>query len=350
MIRAFNFDLELIEPFAIARSTRSQSHNVIVNVDGGWGESAPIPFYGEDVASVGTFMDCVNATTLPDLDDIAEVEAVVERTASAAGHTSIQAAKAAIDIALYDRLAKKRGVRVCEMIGSPSASAEMVTSFTIGISSVDDMLRKVDAARHYRVLKIKLGRDLGHDLDVMKAIRRSVGDKTLRVDANCGWTLAEAQRALPVLADLGVEFVEQPLERGALADLGELKKQAPLPLFVDEDCVTAADLPALAGVADGVNIKLMKSGGISEARRMVALARSLGLRTMLGCMIESSVAITAAAHLGQQVDYLDLDGNLLVSNDPFDGARCDPAGVLTLREIPGLGVTLRPEYESHFAC
>jgi L-alanine-DL-glutamate epimerase-like enolase superfamily enzyme len=145
------------------------------------------------------------------------------------------------------------------------------------------------------------------------------------------------------MADLGVEYVEQPLYKGSHEALRELKKSAPLPIFVDEDSMINADIPKLAGAVDGINIKLMKSGGLVEARRMIATARAFDFKIMIGCMIETAVAITAAAHLGPHCDYLDLDGNLLVSNDPFTGSTCDTDGTIHLPSATGLGVEPRPE-------
>lgn len=176
----------------------------------------------------------------------------------------------------------------------------------------------------------------------MKQIRKAVGDKVLRVDANGGWTLDDAKKALPVMADLGVEYVEQPLYKGSLDELRELKKNAPVPLFVDEDSMINADLPKLVGAVDGINIKLMKTGGIVEARRMIATARAYDFQIMIGCMIETGIAISAAAHLAPFCDNIDLDGNILISNDPVTGVTCESDGSFTLNDKPGLGVEVKP--------
>lgn len=333
-IRQTTFQLKLVNPFGIARNTRTVNDIVLVRIEDGWGEASPIKFYDEDVDTVAEIIGNIAAMDLPDLDYVEDIMDAIE--AAIPGN---QAAKAAVDIALHDRLARKLGVPLYKMFGR-SPAKKMVTSFTIGIDTMEEMLRKVDDAKNYAILKIKLGRDLHHDLEVMRAIRKAVGDKTLRVDANGGWTLEEATEALSVLADLGVEYVEQPLYKGSHAELRELKKTAPLPIFVDEDSMTNADLPLLVGAVDGINIKLMKSGGLVEARRMVATARAHGFQVMLGCMIESGCAIAAAAHLAPHCDYLDLDGNLLISNDPFTGVTCDADGTLHLPDTPGLGITL----------
>ncbi len=336
-IRQTPFQLKLVNPFGISRNTRTVSDVVLVRIDEGWGEAAPVKFYNEDIGTVAETLNRINGLDLPDLDYLEDVADAID--AAIPGN---QSAKAAVDIALHDRLARRLGVPLHKLFGR-SPDKKMITSFTIGIDTTEEMLRKVDDAKNYAILKIKLGRDLHHDLEVMREIRNAVGDKTVRVDANGGWTLEQAKEALPVLSDLGVEYVEQPLYKGNHAELRELKKTAPLPIFVDEDSMVNADLPLLVGAVDGINIKLMKSGGLVEARRMVATAQAHGFQIMLGCMIESGCAIAAAAHLAPHCEFLDLDGNLLISNDPFTGVTCDPDGTLHLPDGPGLGITLKDD-------
>lgn len=338
-IRHTTFQLNLINPFGISRETRTVSNIVIVRIDDGWGEAMGVKFYHESIDTAREALEKIAKLELPDPDYIEDVMDAIDKAVP--GNNSV---KAAIDMALHDRFAKKLGVPLYELLGR-SSKRKMVTSFTIGIDTRDEMLRKVEDARDYQILKIKLGRDLDQDLEVMKAIRNAAPDKTIRVDANGGWNLDQAKRALPVLADLGVEYVEQPLFKGELAQLRELKKTAPLPIFVDEDSVVNADIPLLAGAVDGINIKLMKSGGLAEAKRMVATARAFGFQVMLGCMIESGCAIAAAAHLAPHCDYLDLDGNLLVSNDPFIGVTTDADGTIHLPDGPGLGISLKSGVE-----
>lgn len=342
-MKIYHYSLNLIDPFGIARMTRTTMDVVLTNVDGGWGEAAPIKFYDEDVQTVEAVLRRIDGMPFPDLDCFEDIERTV-----ASMVTGNQSAKAAFDIALHDRFARKLGVPLYKLFGV-SPEGNFVTSFTIGIDTTEVMLQKVEKAKNYDILKIKLGKDMEQDLAVMREIRKAVPGTTLRVDANGGWSLEQARRALSVMADLGVEYVEQPLYKGSHEELRALKKNAPLPIFVDEDSMIAADLPKLDGAVDGINIKLMKSGGIGEARRMIALARSMGLQIMIGCMIETSVAITAAAHLAPFADYLDLDGNLLVSNDPFAGVTCEPNGRLHLPNGPGLGVEIRPEHRAKFA-
>lgn len=349
------YTLKLINPFGIARSTKSESPVVLTSIDGGYGESAPIRFYGEDVASVENALQRLAEADLPgDLDHIEDVTDALDRIFpfDPVTRTGNQAAKTAVDLALHDRLGKKLGVPLHVLFGrAPEPDRPYYTSFTIGLDTIEEMLRKVEEAKNYAILKIKLGRDVEHDIAVMTEIRKAVGEgKTLRVDANAGWSLEDARKAVPVLADLGVEYVEQPLAKGNLEELRLLKKECPLPIYVDEDSILAADLPRLNGIVDGINIKLMKTGGLVEARRMVALARIFGFKVMIGCMIETGVAITAAAHLAPYADNLDLDGNLLISNDPFTGVKCDADGRLHLPQEPGIGVTLKPEYAEELSA
>ncbi len=351
VIKTHLYKLEMIDPFGISRGTQSTQNTMLVQVDGGWGEAACSHYYRENADDIARAMEVADraieqyasgdASRLDFIDDVEEtvwsaIDAMPER-ASHPHKTFRGATKAAIDMALFDRLGKQLEMPLYRLFGRKPVGP-LTTSFTIGLDTPEVMLRKVDTARAYSILKIKLGRELKFDLDIMREIRREAGDKVLRVDANGGWSLDEARQAMPVLADLGVEYVEQPLEKGEIAALRELKKNAPLPIFVDEDSMTSADLPGLVGAVDGINIKLMKSGGLVEARRMLALARVYDMRVMIGCMIETSVAITAAAHLAAYADNLDLDGNLLVKNDPFTGVLCAADGTLTLPDKPGLGV------------
>lgn len=354
-VRHLPYVLDLINPFGIARSTKSRSDVVLVRLDGGWGEAAPVSFYGESAATVAAAIDRAAAEVFRDGADLNHIEDISEALdrllpLDPVTRTGNQCAKAALDIALHDRLGRRLGVPLHVLFGrAPRADTRYMTSFTIGIDTMETMMRKVDEAGAYAILKIKLGADLDHDLKVMKAIRAAAPGKTLRVDANAGYTLDQARTALPALADLGVEYVEQPLAKGNIDGMRALKKDSPLPLFVDEDSMTSADLPRLDGAVDGINIKLMKSGGLVEARRMIAMARAYGFQIMIGCMIETNVAITAAAHLAPFADHLDLDGNLLISNDPFTGATCDPDGRIRLPDGPGLGVAVKPEYAEAMA-
>jgi L-alanine-DL-glutamate epimerase-like enolase superfamily enzyme len=211
------------------------------------------------------------------------------------------------------------------------------STFTIGIDTAEKIREKVLEAEQYPILKIKLGSD--RDLEILKTIR-SETDKELRVDANTGWNVKQAIRMLPVLEEFGVTVLEQPLPPGDLDGLAAVRRASRIPLIADESCLVAADIPKLVGVVDGINIKLAKCGSLREALRMIAIARAHHMMVMVGCMIESSIAITAAAHLTPLVDIVDLDGAALLSNDPFNGATID-GGQVRLPSGPGLGLSCR---------
>lgn len=337
-------DLQLKNPFGIARSTVSVREVVLVKLGEGRGEASPNPFYGEDRPLVLDALQQWGDRFLPSQsEDLLALEDILDRLEKAFPSPHLQCAKAAIDMALHDNLARRLGLPLWKLFGrSPKNHAPLITSFTIGIDEPEVMIRKAEEAAQFQILKIKIGRNPDNDLVVMKELRRLFPEKVLRVDANAGYTLDQARQVARVLADLGVEYLEQPLAKGNLTELEILHRDCPLPLYVDEDSVVASDIPKLVGKVDGVNIKLMKSGGLAEARRMVALARTFGLKIMLGCMIESSVGIAAAASLALHVDNLDLDGSLLIENDPFDGLEISQDGTLTLPEGPGLGLCLKP--------
>lgn len=326
-------DLVLRHTFRIARGASDVRHNLLVELrDGdrlGRGEAAPILRYGEDRASATAAVQGMSAR----LGDPRHFSHAVAR-AAAMGQRSAQAA---LDIALHDLAAQRFGVPLFEMLGLDPGEAPL-TSFTIGMDTPDVVVAKVREAGDYPILKVKMGSD--DDREMLTAVRDAT-DRPLRVDANEGWTPEGALERIEWLARLGVEFVEQPLPANRLEQTRALRRRSPLPFFADESVHTAADIPALVGAFDGINIKLMKCGGIAEALRMIAVARAHGLKVMLGCMIESSVGITAAAHLSPLVDAADLDGNLLVENDPFEGVLVHE-GRIVLPERAGLGVVERP--------
>jgi len=244
------------------------------------------------------------------------------------------AAKAALDIAIMDWVGQKLGVPLYRYFGLDPSDAP-ITTFSIGIDTPEITRQKVREAEPFPVLKIKVGLDT--DEATIAAVR-SVTNKPLRVDANEGWKdKEEAVRKINWLAGQGVEFVEQPMPAAMLEETRWVRERVHLPLIADEACQHASDIPKLVGIFDGVNVKLDKSGGILEAFKMLQMARALGLKTMLGCMISSSVSVTAAAHLSPLVDYADLDGNLLIANDPFRGVQVKD-GRLLLPDLPGLGL------------
>lgn len=335
-LTAHTLDLTLTTPFRISRSVQTLAHNVQtrIDVDGveGIGEAAPSGFYGERRESVFMALSDFGEHIEADPSLIEDIVASMDRRLR--GNA---AAKASVDMALYDLMGKRLGAPVYQLLGlNPERTP--VTSFTIGIDEPAEMARKAaEAAKIYPILKIKVGTD--HDLDIVRAIREAT-DATLRVDANAAWTPKQAIRVIRELEPYNIEFVEQPLPPTDIEGLRFVREHVDLPIIADESCVTETDIPGLVGAVDGINIKLMKCGGIHHALRMIHTARAHHLKVMLGCMVESSLSITAAAHISPLVDYADLDGNLLVSDDPFEGVRVEQ-GKLVLPERAGLGVRPR---------
>ena len=297
----------------------------------GHGEGAPIVRYDESAASAHKAVESVR-DLLASADPWKFDKVMVEVAQRVRGE---YAGKAAIDIALLDWVGQKLGVPLYRYFGLDPKDAP-VTTFSIGIDTPEITKQKVREAAAFPILKVKVG--LETDEATINAIR-SVTDKPLRVDANEGWKDREvAVRKIEWLATKGVEFVEQPMAADRLDDLRWVKQRVSLPLIGDESAQHAGDIPKLVGIFDGINVKLDKAGGILEAYREIQIAKALGFKTMLGCMVSTSVSVTAAAHLSPLVDYADLDGNLLISNDPFSGVKVRD-GKLILPDRPGLGLT-----------
>jgi L-Ala-D/L-Glu epimerase / N-acetyl-D-glutamate racemase len=324
--------LHLAELFVIARESQLTADVVQVAIthDGavGRGEAAPIDRYDETAASALAFVDAHGHLVG---DDPFALEEVGARLAEVPGE---QAAKAALDAALHDLQGKLLRAPVWRLLGLPRAGPP--TSWTIWLGDPDDMARRAEeAARRFRRLKLKLGGGDGLDVERVRAVRART-ELPLMVDVNEWWTVDEALDAIPRLAALGVEYVEQPLRAG---DEGGrvLRARSPLPIYVDEDCHTLADVASCAEIAHGVNIKLAKSGGIREAVRMAHAARALGLGVMLGCMIESGLGIAAGCCVAPLCDHVDLDGNLLLAEDPCPGVAFVD-GIQLPSEEAGLGV------------
>ena len=327
--------LQLAETFVIARDATDHADVVYVAVSHegvtGFGEAAPIERYGESVESAKAFVDDHS-----DLlgDDPFALEEIEERLATASGE---QSAKAALDAALHDLQGKLLGLPVFRLLGLPRAGPP--TSWTVWLGDPDGMARRAEAAAStYRRLKLKLGGGDGLDVERVRAVR-GVTDLPLQVDVNEWWSLDEALDALPQLGELGVEYCEQPLRAG---DEGGrlLKERSPIAIYVDEDCHTLADVATCAEVAHGINIKLAKSGGIREAIRMAHAARALRLGVMLGCMLESGLGIAAGCCVAPLCDHVDLDGNLLLLDDPCPGVELVDGVQLPSLE-PGLGISVR---------
>lgn len=329
-------ELETAHPFGIARGTQSSYRVVWVRLtddDGveGWGEADPSSYYGETADTVVAALKRL-APLLPE-DPFALEEAEGRLAASLKGNA---AARVALSAALHDLVGKRLGVPLWKLWGLDPAKAP-ASSFTIGIDAPDVIKAKVREASPYGILKIKVGTP--DDERILRAVRE-VTDKPIRVDANCGWTAKQAIARLPLLREMGVELIEQPLPPEDLDGLAQVRRASPLPIIADESCRTAADIPRLAGAVDGINIKLAKCGSLREALRMIAVARAHSMMVMVGCMIETSLGITAAAHFTPLVDVVDLDGAALLKRDPFTGASI-ASGRVTLPTGPGLGVTKR---------
>lgn len=297
----------------------------------GIGEGAPIVRYKEDAKSAQAMIEKVRSY----------VESADPWTFEKIMRTVVQrvegehAGKAALDIALLDWAGKKLGVPIYRMLGLDPKDAP-ITTFSIGVDDPSMTRQKVEEAKDFPVLKIKMG--VGKDEATLKAIRE-VTDKRLRIDANEGWqTKEEALAKIKWLEQDGrIDFVEQPMRADQVEETRWVKERVQMPILADEACTDAKQIPLLATAYSGLNVKLDKAGGIQEAHRWIAIAKALGMKTMLGCMISSSVSVTAAAHLSPLVDYADLDGNLLISNDPFHGVRVQK-GQLILPTGPGLGL------------
>jgi L-alanine-DL-glutamate epimerase-like enolase superfamily enzyme len=313
-VRAEIVRLELATTFVISRESQDWADVVHVTVTHGGvegkGEAAPIERYGETAASALDFVERHGHLVG---DDPFALEEVGDRLAALDGE---QAAKSALDAALHDLQGKLLGQPVNRLLGLPRRGPP--TSWTVWLGDPDDMARRAaEAAPRFRRLKLKLGGGDGLDVERVRAVRAAT-DRPLQVDVNEWWTVDEALEAVGELAALGVQYVEQPLREG---DPGgaELRRRSPLPVYVDEDCHTLADVAACREIAHGVNIKLAKSGGIREAVRMAHAARALGLGVMVGCMVESGLGIAAGCAVAPLCDHVDLDGNLLLARDPVPG-------------------------------
>jgi L-alanine-DL-glutamate epimerase-like enolase superfamily enzyme len=349
-----SFDLHLAHRWAIARdllpgSTAGVEYCPVVIlrlIDShgcmGLGEASPSERYGENVDSVLTFLQQVDPRRISP-DDLPGSLAYLDSITDGQ-----HAAKCAVDLALHDLAARRAGLPVHDFLGLGFTEGRHLTSFSIGIDNPNQVREKVLAAAQYPVLKFKLGST--HDRENLRALRDAAPDKTIRVDANEAWkTAPEALRQIEWLARDGqIEFVEQPMPAKAdPRDRAWLKARSPLPLMADESYRSVFDLSRCVDGFHAVNVKLIKTGGLAAAHEALLAARQAGLKTMLGCMIETSVLITAAAHLAALTDYLDLDGHLLVDNDPYEGVTArsgrvsfahapDPIGLrVRARAVPG---------------
>lgn len=324
--------LQLANPWKIASSEGSSNHTVVIfeltddNGTVGLGEAAPASTYRETANGVMDFCHSLDAAKL----SFKDVPGTMKWLDALPGIPA--AARCGLNIALVDGAAKRAGKPIYDFLNLGFREKHHVTSFSIGIDSPDIIRKKVLEAANYPVLKLKVGDP--RDRENFVALRSVAPNKPVRVDANEGWKTKEhALEMLELLAKDGhIQFVEQPMPRSTSPkDLIWLRERSPLPLYADESCHTVRDIPHCAECYDGVNVKLVKTGGISMAYDTLQAARKAGLKTMIGCMIETSVLISAAAHLAELTDHLDIDGNLLTTNDPFVGVTAEK-GILSFAE------------------
>lgn len=326
------YELKLRHAFNLAKSSRTTTPDVQVRLemDGivGYGEASMPPYLGESVDSVTKFLSSLDLSQFNDPFRIEDIHEYMESVAP-----NNRAAKASVDIALHDLLGKIMGQPWYKIWGLDPTKAPS-TSFTIGIDKADVVRQKVDEAAPYNVLKVKMGLD--NDKELVEIIR-SKTDRPICVDANQGWDNKE--KALEMchwLAERNCLFVEQPMPKEKLDETAWLRERSPLPIIADEFFQRLPDVRRAAGAYDGINIKLMKSTGLHEAYQMAVLARALGMKVMIGCMTETSCGISAASQLAPMVDWADLDGNLLIANDCFDGMKIVD-GKITIPDRPGIG-------------
>ncbi|MBO5596823.1 MAG: dipeptide epimerase [Bacteroidales bacterium] len=335
-LKFFPYELELTHTFTVASYSRKSTPDVQVEIEyegiTGYGEASMPPYLGQSVASVTAFLEKVDLSQFTDPFRLEDILTYVDSLSE-----GDSAAKAAVDIALHDLVGKLMGQPWYRIWGLDAAKAPS-TTYTIGIDTADVVREKtLEAAGRFNILKVKVGLD--SDEEMIRTIR-SVTQVPLAVDANQGWKdRSKALDEIYWLASQGVVMVEQPLPIAQLDDTAWLTERSPLPIFADESIQRLKDIPSLAGAFSGINIKLMKCTGMREAWKMVSTARALGMKVMVGCMTETSCAVSAAAQLSPAVDFADLDGNLLISNDRFRGVQV-VSGKLVLPDAPGIGVTL----------
>lgn len=329
------YELQLRHAFNLAKYSRTTTPDVQVQIEYegiiGYGEASMPPYLGESVESVTKFLSKVDLSQFKDPFRIEEILDYVDGL-----EANNRAAKASIDIALHDLLGKIMGQPWYKIWGlSPEKTPN--TSFTIGIDKADVVRKKVEEAAPYKVLKVKMGLD--NDKELVEIIR-SMTDRPICVDANQGWgDKGKALDMIEWLADKNCLFIEQPMPKEMLDETAWLRERSPLPIIADEAFQRLPDIKRFQGIYDGINIKLMKSTGLHEAYQMVTLARALDMKVMVGCMTETSCAVTAAAQISPLVDWADLDGNLLIANDRFDGIKIVD-GKVTIPDRPGIGVKL----------
>ncbi len=333
-------ELKLWHVFTIARGSKPTVENVFIRMQAngitGNGEAAPNRRYNEDATKVISFLESIPDRFFDDIRTPAELADKLDHWSSSdSSGKQIKSARAAVEMAWLDWWGKEQQIPLWKL-WEASSNTGPITSFTIGLDELDLMQQKVEEAAEFPILKVKLGTD--RDRQIIEAIRE-VTDKPLRVDANEGWqTLAEAREVVKFLADQNIEMIEQPMPTDCFEEMIQLKEYSPIPLCADESFEGEEELESISRAFDIINIKLMKIGSVVRAKDLIERAKEAGLEVMIGCMIESSLAISAGALLSLWADYADLDGHLLIENDPFKGLELDEDNQVRLNNAPGLGV------------
>lgn len=334
------FRIQCTHPFGISRSTHNYYDIIYIYLkkDGiiGRGEAAPSKRYGEFPSHICDQLHKINS--IPSFNSATEGDIWFKRQSN-----GIKALEAALSMAWLDWWTQSKNQSLYDFFGADPFH-QLDTSFTIAIGDLDLIPQKVDEASPYSIIKVKLGVSESEDKEIIRRIRQET-DKLIRIDANEGWDLETGKRMCSWLADNNIEFIEQPFPADKVGQTAILKQVSPLPIIADENSMHSGDLEGIAHAFHGINIKLMKCGSLLEAEKMIKLARKLDLEVMLGCMVESSVGITAVSHLAPLADYADLDGNLLIDNDPYSGVKIQN-GKMVLPKKPGLGISLNSDHKN----
>lgn len=327
--------LKLRNPFRLSYGTSEerQAYWLRLENDEGWGEGTIPPYYHVDQSETEAVWQAAAQSTIPFPERIEDIGKWV-------GTAGPAPARCALDLAIHDRIGRKAGVPLYKLLDLPQPTV-MKSSFTIAIDSPEEMARMAQQFASYSILKIKLGGD-GEDLERLAAIRSARPEVSLRIDANAGWKVDDALRMVRELERFELEMIEQPVAKEDIEGMGSVQAATRIPIVADESVQTMENIEALgrAGVR-GINLKLMKTGGLTPAVAMLKRARELGLKVMLGCMIETSIGTTAMAHLAGLADWLDLDAPVLISNDPFDGMTFTESAEVSISDRPGIGVVLK---------
>lgn len=327
-------EIKLVNPLHTSYGIVTGAENAFVTIKYdnlcGYGEAVPISRYVENIDKV---LICLKDFSMHIGDDPWAIEKISQEFDNL--EIKSPATKSAINMALYDLVGKSIQLPLYKMLGL-SALDTPYTSYTIGVDNTENVVKKVLDAKNFPIIKLKIGKK--SDIDVIKAIRE-VSDVTIRVDANGSWTPEQAIEMIDLLSEYNIQFVEQPVAAHDFEGLKFVHEHSPLPIMADESCLSLKDIPRLSECVDGINIKLAKCGGISEALKMIYMAKAYGLKVMIGCILESSLAVTAAAQLTPLVDYADLDPILFIKHDPYDGMHIEN-GKIILPDRPGLGVIL----------